>query len=118
MSLRADTQTARSARRNARRQWRRDLLERAAQGETRQSLAEKEEVSLATVRRALARARAECPLESMQSFLAAQRDRLERAAALAESRIAQGDLTAAYALIQLTPLLADVYEKQRELADE
>ena len=46
-SSRAQTQAARAARRNARRLWRRDLLERAAAGETRQALADDQSVEKA-----------------------------------------------------------------------
>ena len=107
---------ARRERRNARRLWRRDLLDRAAAGESRRSLAEEQNVSLSTVQRALTRARAERPLEPRDAFLAAQRERLEKAAQLAEERIADGDLAAAYVLIQLLPLLESFDEKARCLA--
>ena len=115
-STRRETQAARAARRNARRLWRRDLLERAAAGETRQALADEQNVSLATVRRALARARAECPVESNETFIAIQRDRIEKAVALAEKRIADGDLAAAYVLVQLLPMLEGLFSKQHCLA--
>ena len=36
--------------------------------------------------------------------------------ALAEKRIANGDLAAAYVLIQLMPLLEGLFDKQRQLA--
>lgn len=107
---------ARRDRRNARRQWRRDLLDRAAAGESRQSLAENQNVSLSTVQRALTRARAERPLEPRETFYALQRDRLERALMLAEARIEDGDLSAAYVIIQLLPLLESFDDKQRCLA--
>ena len=106
----------RRERRNARRLWRRDLLDRAATGESRRALAEGENVSLSTVQRALVRARAERPLEPREAFAAAQRDRLEKAAQLAEARIADGDLAAAYVLIQVLPLLEDFDDKARCLA--
>jgi DNA-binding transcriptional MerR regulator len=115
-SSRQLTQAARRERAAARRLWRRDLLERAAAGESRQALANDKGVSLATVRRALARARAERPLETSGEFLAVQRERLENAVALAEARIAQGDLAAAYALIQLLPMLETLFDKQSALA--
>ena len=107
---------ARSERRNSRRLWRRSLLDRAAAGESRSALAEEQNVSLSTVRRALVRARAERPLEPREAFAAAQRDRLEKAAQLAEARIADGDLAAAYVLIQVLPLLEDFDDKARCLA--
>ncbi len=106
----------RRGRRNARRLSRRGLLARSAAGETRQTLAEDHDVSISTVQRALARARAECPLESRESFFASQRDRLEKAVKLAEARIEDGDLAAAYVLIQLLPLLESIDGKQRCLA--
>jgi hypothetical protein len=112
----AEAQAARSARRNARRLWRRDMLARAASGESRQQLAEAQDVSLSTIQRALVRARAERPPESREAFVAAQRDRLEKAVRLAEARIADGDLAAAYVLIQLIPLLESFDNKQRCLA--
>ena len=107
---------ARSERRNSRRLWRRSLLDRAAAGESRSALAEEQNVSLSTVQRALVRARAERPLEPRDAFIAAQRERLERAAQLAEERIAEGDLAAAYVLIQLLPLLESFDDKARCLS--
>ena len=104
---------ARRERRNTRRLWRRDLLDRSAAGESRRALAEEQNVSLSTVQRALTRARAERPLEPRDAFVAAQRDRLEKAAQLAEERIADGDLAAAYVLIQLLPLLESFDDKAR-----
>ena len=68
------------------------------------------------MQRALARARAERPLESREAFVAAQRKRLEKAVQLAEPRIADGDLAAAYVLIQLLPRLENFDDKARCLA--
>jgi hypothetical protein len=112
----ASPSDARRERRNARRLWRRDLLARAAAGESRQALAENQNVSLSTVQRALTRARAERPLEPRETFVAIQRDRVEKALKLAEARIEDGDLAAAYVLIQLLPLLESFDDKQRCLA--
>jgi DNA-binding transcriptional MocR family regulator len=115
-SAREKAQAAQRERRNARRLWRRELLARAAAGESRQALAENQNVSLSTVQRALARAHAERPPESREAFVAMQRERLEKAVKLVEKRIEDGDLAAAYALIQLLPLLESFDDKQRCLA--
>ncbi len=103
----------RRERRDARRLWRQNILARATSGESRQQLADGENVSLSTVKRALARARAEQPPVSRKEFVARQRDRLERAVRLAEARIEEGDLAAAYVLIQLLPLLDSCEAKLR-----
>jgi hypothetical protein len=92
-------------RRNAQRLKRRDLLTRVAGGENRVELAAEQGVSVRSLQRALKRAAAEQPRENRSIHAALQIERLRRALRVTDSRIAEGDLNAVYALTRLLPLL-------------
>lgn len=111
---REEQRKAASERRNARRLWRREILARAATGESRVEIAAEKGVSIRAVQRALTRAAAERPRENRQIYAALQMERLQRALRLADARIAQGDLNGVYAMTKLLPLVLTYEKFERE----
>ena len=105
---------ARRRRREKGEQWRL-WLDFIGQGDIYAEVADRAKVSVATVRRAVKRALDERGPESVETFVALQRARLDKAMRHTDSMIEEGDPRAVAAMLALLPQIERYWGLQRAL---
>jgi len=100
---RAEAREAAQQRRIETREWGRTLLDLVAAGHSYGEIADTAGVSLSTIKRHVQRAIAQRPPEPAETFVALQRERLDKALKYTDRALEGGDLRAVAALVALLP---------------
>ena len=114
-SQRAEAREAAKLRRIEQRERRRRLLDLVAAGHPYEQIAEIAGVSLATLKRQVRLALGERPPEPAETFVALQRERLNKALQYTDLALERGDLRAVSALIALLPQVERYWGLQNAL---
>ena len=95
------------------REERQHFLDLLQSGQTRAQIAAQAGVSRSKVSRAAKRAEDERPAETVGAFTLKQIERLEKIIALADKKIEDGDLTAAYLTLKVLPQFERLHDLYR-----
>ena len=114
-SQRAKARAAAKQRRLETRDWERRLLDLVASGVGYDAIADKAGVSVATVRRRVQRAIRRRPPEPAETFVALQRERLNKAMQTVDVALSHVDIRAVPALVALLPQLERYWGLQNAL---
>lgn len=114
-SQRAKAREAARQRRLENRDWRRRLLDLVAAGHAYDKIAHEAGVSVATLKRMIQHALAERPPEPAETFVALQRERINKALQYTDLALESGDLRAVAALAALLPHLDRYWGLQNAL---
>ena len=115
-SKRAKARAAATQRRQDNRDWRRKLLDLVAAGHGYETIAAHAKVSVSTIKREVKRALDQRPPEPADTFVALQRERLNKALQYTDLALERGDMRAVPALVSLLPHLERYWRLQTALA--